>query len=104
MKKNSAVLILRYAVALVSILGAARLLIMLGHHGILHIPANVLRVICVAEIVGAALFLIPRTIKLGGVALLVVYAAAATVHLLHGEYDVSNLILLGAAVVVVLAD
>lgn len=104
MKKNTAVLVLRCAVTLVSILGAARLLIALSHHGISHLPTNILRVICVAEIVGAALFLIPRTIKLGGLALLVVYAVAATVHLLHGEYDISNLILLGAAVVVVLVN
>jgi hypothetical protein len=104
MKRNTAVLILRCAVALVSALGAARLLMALSHHGMSHLPANLLRVICVAEIVGAAFFLIPRTIKLGGVWLLAVYAAAAAMHLLHGEYDISNLLLLGAAVAVVLAS
>jgi hypothetical protein len=104
MKKNTAVLILRCAVALVSALGAARLLMVLSHHGISHLPANLLRVICVAEIAGALFFLIPRTIKLGGVWLLAVYAAAAAVHLLHGEYDISNLLLLGAAVAVILAS
>jgi hypothetical protein len=104
MKRNTAVLVLRCAVALVSALGAARLLMVLGHHGISHLPANLLRVICVAEIVGAAFFLIPRTIKLGGVWLLAVYAAAAAMYLLHGEYDISNLLLLGAAVAVVLAS
>jgi hypothetical protein len=103
-KKNTAVLVLRFAVALVTILGGARLLIALNHHGISHLPTNVLRVICVVEIVAAVFFLIPRTIKLGGVALLVVYAAAATVHLLHGDYDISNLLLLGAAVVVGLVE
>jgi hypothetical protein len=103
-KKNTSVLILRCAVALVTILGGARLLITLSHHGIAHLPTNVLRVIGVAEIVAAVFFLIPRTIKLGGVALLAVYAAAATVHLLHGEYDISNLVLLGAAVVVALVE
>ena len=40
MKKNTAVLILRCAVALVTILGGARLLIALSHHGIAHLPTK----------------------------------------------------------------
>ena len=104
MRKNIAVVVLRFAVALVTILGAARLLLTLSHHGISHLPANVLRALSVAEIAAAVLFVIPRTVRLGGIALLVVYGAAGTVHLLHGDYDVSNLVLLGAAVAVVLAE
>ena len=104
MKKNMAIFVLRWVVALISGFGALRLFIALSHHGVGHLPTNVLRVICVAEIVAAVFFLIPRTIKLGGVALLVVYAVAATVHLLHGEYNISNLVLLGAAVAVVLTE
>ena len=104
MRKNTAVLVLRFAVALVTILGGARLLFTLGHHGIWHLPANVLRALSVAEIAAAVFFLIPRTVRLGGIALLVVYGAAGAVHLLHGDYDVSNLILLGAAVAVLLAE
>ena len=104
MKKNMAIFVLRWVVALISGFGALRLFIALTHHGVGHLPTNVLRVICVAEIVAAVFFLFPRTIKLGGVALLVVYAVAATMHLLHGDYDVSKLVLLGAAVAVVLAE
>jgi hypothetical protein len=104
MKKNTAIFVLRWVVALISGFGALRLFIALSHHGVGHLPTNVLRLICVAEIVAAVFFLIPRTIKMGGVGLLVVYAVAATVHLLHGEYNISNLVLLGAAVAVVLAE
>ncbi|HZV58876.1 MAG TPA: hypothetical protein VFF42_00950, partial [Candidatus Eremiobacteraceae bacterium] len=91
-------------VGLISALGALRLFMALTHHGIGHLPTNILRTICVAEIAAAVFFLIPRTMRSGGVGLLVVYAAATAVHVLHGEYDISNLLLSSAAVMVVLTS
>ena len=104
MSRNTAVFVLRWMVGLISALGAVRLFLALTHHGVGHLPANILRAICVAEIVAAVFFLIPRTIRSGGVGLLVVYAVAAAVHLLHGEYDISNLLLLSASALVVLTS
>lgn len=104
MSRNAAIFVLRWIVGLISGLGALRLFIVLSHHGAGHLPTNILRVICAAELAAAVFFLIPRTMRAGGVALLVVYAVAAALHLLHGEYDISNLVLLGSAVVVILTS
>ena len=52
----------------------------------------------IAELVSAILFLIPRTIWLGGVMLIVVFTLAALFHLLHGEYSsIGNLAVYAAA-------
>jgi uncharacterized membrane protein YphA (DoxX/SURF4 family) len=55
-----------------------------------------------AEIIAALLFLIPLSRRIGGIALLVVFAAAALIHLLHRQWDVGGLIVYGAAVYAVL--
>jgi len=102
MSKTASITVLQWAVAAVSLISAARLLFMLGHHGILNIPTNVLRTISLAEIVAAVLFVIPRSLKIGGVCLLIVYCVAAAVHVLHGQYDVLSLVVLAAAVWAVL--
>jgi hypothetical protein len=56
-----------------------------------------------AEIVAAALFLLPITTVVGGCALLVIFFSAAVLHVLHGWYDVSALVLYFMAVLVSLA-
>jgi hypothetical protein len=55
------------------------------------------------EIVAAVLFLVPVTTVVGGYALLVVFFFAAVLHLLHGWYDISALVLYAMAVLVSLA-
>ena len=55
-----------------------------------------------AEIVAAVLFLIPPARGIGGRTLLVIFAIAALIHLLHGQWDVDGLLLYGAAVYAVL--
>lgn len=54
------------------------------------------------EIVAALLFLIPWTDVIGGRLLLFVFAAAAIIHVLHGDYDITGLILYAVCVVVCL--
>lgn len=54
------------------------------------------------ELVAALLFLSPAASRIGGLALLVVFAAAILLHFLHGEYNVGALIVYGAAVWTVL--
>ena len=56
-----------------------------------------------AEIIAAILFLIPPTRTIGGRALLAIFVAAALIHILHGQPDVGNLLIYGAAVYAVLA-
>ena len=56
-----------------------------------------------AEIIAALLFLIPPARKVGGYALLVIFALAALIHILHGEPDVGGLVVYAAAVYAVLA-
>jgi DoxX-like family len=55
------------------------------------------------EIAAAVLFLVPITAVVGGYALLVVFFFAAVLHVLHGWYDVSGLVLYAMAVLVSLA-
>ena len=55
------------------------------------------------EIVAALLFLIPLTVVAGGYFLLVVFAFAAILHLLHGQYDIGALLVYAMAVLVVMA-
>ncbi|HYJ91759.1 MAG TPA: hypothetical protein VEV84_10645, partial [Pyrinomonadaceae bacterium] len=50
-----------------------------------------------AEAIAALLLLIPKTLKIGAIALIVVFAIAALVHILHGQYDVGSLIIYAAA-------
>jgi|HubBroStandDraft_6_1064221.scaffolds.fasta_scaffold1825269_1 hypothetical protein len=56
-----------------------------------------------AEIVAAALFLLPVTTLVGGYALLVIFFSAVVLHLLHGWYDVGTLVVYFMAVLVSLA-
>jgi hypothetical protein len=56
-----------------------------------------------AEIIAALLFLIPPARMIGGYALLVIFALAALIHVLHGQPDVGALVTYAAAVYTVLA-
>jgi len=71
-------------------------------HGHLHHALLVL--LGLAELAGAILFLIPRTVRLGGFALIAVFAVAALFHVLHGEYSVGYLAVYGAAAFAVVAN
>jgi hypothetical protein len=67
-----------------------------------HMPDIVRQVLGWGEIVGAALLLIPRTAVRGGWILIAVFVLAIAIHLLHGLFNVGNLVIyVGAAWVVV---
>jgi hypothetical protein len=55
------------------------------------------------ELMAAILFLVPVAMVVGGYALLVVFFFATVLHILHGWYDVSALVLYAMAVLVSLA-
>jgi DoxX-like family len=52
------------------------------------------------EIAAAILFLVPFTTVVGGYALLVIFAVAALLHVLHGEFDIGVLVVYSMAVLV----
>jgi hypothetical protein len=62
-----------------------------------HMPDIVRRVLGWGEIVGAVLLLIPRTAVRGGWFLVGIFVLAIVVHLLHGTYNVGNLVIYTAA-------
>jgi len=56
-----------------------------------------------AEIAAAILFLVPRTLVIGGWLLIVVLVSAIVIHLLHGWFDVGALVVYAAAAWAVMA-
>jgi hypothetical protein len=55
-----------------------------------------------SEIIAALIFLIPSARTVGGYALLVIFAVAGLIHILHGQLDVGGLVVYAAAVYTVL--
>jgi uncharacterized membrane protein YphA (DoxX/SURF4 family) len=53
-----------------------------------------------SEILAALLFLIPAASYVGGFLLLVIFAVAAALHLLRGEFDVGGLVVYAMAAIV----
>jgi hypothetical protein len=56
-----------------------------------------------AEALAAILFLAPGVSLVGSYALLFIFAVAAAIHMLHGEFDVGGLIVYSTAVIVCIA-
>jgi len=72
-----------------------------ARHGV----PNVVRLVLGWSEIGAAFFfLLPPTVAIGAWALLVVFAAAILLHVLHGQFEVGGLFIYAAAVWVVLAN
>jgi uncharacterized membrane protein YphA (DoxX/SURF4 family) len=67
------------------------------------LPSWLQQVLGGAEIVAAVLFLVPSTARIGSYLLLVIFAFAALLHFLHGQYNVGALAVYAAAVLVCLA-
>ena len=62
------------------------------------VPGWVRPALGISEIVAALLFLVPATTIAGAYLLLVVFALAAMVHVLHGQYGVGGLVVYAVAV------
>jgi hypothetical protein len=56
-----------------------------------------------SEIIAAVLFLVPFTATIGGYLLLVIFAVAALLHILHGQYGVEGLLVYAVAAIVSMA-
>jgi hypothetical protein len=62
-----------------------------------HMPDIVRLVLGWGEIIGSLLLLIPRTVVRGGWLLVGIFVLAIAVHVLHGTYNVGNLVIYTAA-------
>jgi len=62
-----------------------------------HMPEIVRLVLGWGEIIGAVLLLIPRTAVRGGWFLVGIFVLAIVLHLLHGMFNVGNLVIYSAA-------
>jgi hypothetical protein len=68
----------------------------------LGMPSPIRLFIGIAELGAALLFLIPRTVLVGGYSLLAVFSLAALVHILHGLSNIGTLVGYAIAVLLVL--
>lgn len=62
-----------------------------------HMPDIARQILGWGEIAGSVLFLIPQTVVRGGWVLIVIFVLAILVHLLHGMFNVGNLLVYAAA-------
>ena len=62
-----------------------------------HMPGIVRMIVGWGEIAGAVLLLLPKTTIQGAWLLLAVFVFAILIHLLHGAYNVGNLVVYAAA-------
>jgi hypothetical protein len=104
--KPRMIVALQWAVGLVVIVQSLRLALdatAARHFAQAGMPLRMRPVLAWTEIAAAVLFLLPITTVIGGYLLLVVFFIAGVLHVLHGEYDVSTLLLYGMAVLVTIA-
>lgn len=67
------------------------------------VPGSIAPVLGGVEIGAAVVFLVPKLRRIGGYALLAVFAIAAVLHILHGQFDIGPLLVYNAAVLVCVA-
>jgi len=67
------------------------------------VSVTVLTALALAEMLAAALFLMPPTMVIGGIALMVIFALAIVLHVVHGQANVGALLVYAAAAWTVVA-
>lgn len=104
--KNISIPLLRWTLGLVVILQSWRFIFSASAAHFLAkagLPLWVRPVLGGAELLAAILFLVPFTMLVGGYLLLVIFALAALVHLLRGQFGVESLVLYASVVLACLA-
>jgi uncharacterized membrane protein YphA (DoxX/SURF4 family) len=104
-RQRAALLLLRWTVGLVVLWQSFRFAIFAGTaHNFDHVrlPPTVAFAIGATELLAAAVFLIPRLQRVGGYALLAIFALACAIHGMHGEFE-AGLLVYAAAVIACLA-
>jgi hypothetical protein len=90
---------LQWTLGLVILIEAILFLLPTGAHGFTrtHMPGIVRLLLGWGEIAGCILLLIPRTVLRGAWLLVGIFLLAIVIHLLHGMYEVGNLVIYTAA-------
>ena len=98
-KTRIALIVLRWALGLVILIEAILFVVPSAARGFAatHMPGFIRLVLGWGEILGCVLLLIPRTTIRGAWLLLAVFVFAIMIHLLHGAYNVGNLVIYAAA-------
>lgn len=99
MKNKLALCILQYSLAIVTLIEAVLFLLPNAAHDFArtHMPGFIRMILAWGEIVGCLLLLIPKTAVRGAWLLFAVVVFAILIHLLHGLYNVGNLVIYAAA-------
>jgi hypothetical protein len=109
MKQNAteiSISLLRWTLGLVVLLESARFAFSASAaHSLAKagLPEWIRPVLGGGEMFAAILFLVPYTCLIGGYALIVIFALAVLIHLLHGQFDVAWLAVYGVAAAVIVA-
>jgi uncharacterized membrane protein YphA (DoxX/SURF4 family) len=98
-KTRIALTVLQWALGLVILIEAVLFVMPGAAHGFAatHMPGFIRLLLGWGEIFGCVLLLIPRTTIRGAWLLLAVFVFAILIHLLHGAYNVGNLVIYSAA-------
>jgi hypothetical protein len=91
--------VLQWALGIVILIEAVMFVLPSAAHDFArtHMPGFVRLVLGFGEILGCILLLIPQTAIRGAWLLLAVFIMAILIHLLHGTYNVGNLVIYAAA-------
>ena len=105
MTQRQALLILQWTLGVVVFAQSALLVFSIHAHRAHSLPAPVavLTALALAEMLAAALFLIPPTRVIGGIALMAIFALAIVLHFVHGQANVGALLVYAAAAWTVVA-
>lgn len=99
MKPKFGLTVLRWSLGVVMLIEAVMFVLPSAAHDFArtHMPGFVRLVLGFGEIAGCVLLLIPQTVIRGAWLLLAVFVMAILIHLLHGLYNVGNLVIYAAA-------
>ena len=99
MKTKCGLTVLQWALGIVILIEAVMFVLPSAAHDFsrTHMPAFIRFILGWGEIAGCILLLIPKTTSRGAWLLLAVFVFAILIHLLHGAYNVGNLVIYAAA-------
>jgi uncharacterized membrane protein YphA (DoxX/SURF4 family) len=98
-KSKIGLCVLQWALGIVILIEAVLFVMPSAAHGFAatHMPGFIRLILGWGEILGCILLLIPRTTVRGAWLLLAIFIMAIVIHLLHGGYNVGNLVVYAAA-------
>lgn len=98
-KAKIALTVLQWALGVVILIEAVLFVMPSAAHEFsrTHMPGFVRLILGWGEILGSVLLLIPRTATRGAWILVAVFIMAILIHLLHGQYNVGNVVIYAAA-------